>query len=187
MMYVSDWTLKYDEPEVENDTRSTVTRWSFDNDKPHVTAFRPISETANSWSYDNKQWRHSWSTTPTQIPALWLAATSCATSQKNEHVYFWLQSHCSCITVALWTTLNCPRYISLPSSSSRSRRGPSRLCTTMSTVDSTPPEVSSRNCGREGVGRDGKGGRNGSEGAERAERIGKGEIGLDLDVCPGIP
>ena len=37
---------------------------------------------------------------------------------------------------------------------------------------------SSRNCGREGVGRDG---------AERAERIGKGEIRLDLDVCPGIP
>jgi len=30
----------------------------------------------------------------------------------------------------------------LPSSSSRSRRGPSRRCTTMSTVDSTPPEVS---------------------------------------------
>jgi len=119
MMYVSDWTLKYDEPEVENDTRSTVTRWSFDNDKPHVTAFRPISETANSWSYDSKQWRHSWSTTPTQIPALWLAATSCATSQKNEHVYFWLQSHRSCITVALWTTLNCPRCISLPPSSSR--------------------------------------------------------------------
>ena len=35
-----------------------------------------------------------------------------ATSQKNEHVYFWLQSHRSCITVAvashtgiLWTTL----------------------------------------------------------------------------------
>ena len=52
----------------------------------------------------------------------------------------------------------------------------------MSTVDSTPQEVSSRNCGREGVGRDGKG-----NGAERAERIGKGEIGLDLDVCPGIP
>jgi len=35
-----------------NDTRSTVTRSSFDNDKRHVTAFRPISEAAHSWSYD---------------------------------------------------------------------------------------------------------------------------------------
>jgi len=35
-----------------NDTRSTVTRWSFDNDRCHVTAFRPISEAAHSWSYD---------------------------------------------------------------------------------------------------------------------------------------
>ena len=35
-----------------------------------------------------------------------------------------------------------------PSSScSRSQRGPSRRCTTMSTVDSTSPEVSSRTCG----------------------------------------
>ena len=35
-----------------NDTRLTVTRWSFDNDERHVTAFRPISEAARSWSYD---------------------------------------------------------------------------------------------------------------------------------------
>ena len=35
-----------------NDTRSTVTRWSFDNVKRHVTAFRPISEAAHNWSYD---------------------------------------------------------------------------------------------------------------------------------------
>ena len=37
--------------------RSTVTRSSFDNDfdndERHVTAFRPISEAAHSWSYDN--------------------------------------------------------------------------------------------------------------------------------------
>ena len=33
------------------------------------------------------------------------------------------------------------------SSWSRSRRGPSRRCTTMSTVDSTPPQLSSRTCG----------------------------------------
>jgi len=31
-----------------NDTRSTVTRRSFDNDQLHVTAFRPISEAAHS-------------------------------------------------------------------------------------------------------------------------------------------
>ena len=59
MMHGSQWTLKYDEPEVENvvyhynDTRSTVTRWSFDNDKRHVGAFPPISEAADSWSHDN--------------------------------------------------------------------------------------------------------------------------------------
>ena len=35
------------------DTRSTVTRWSFDNAQRHVTAFRPISEAADSWSYHN--------------------------------------------------------------------------------------------------------------------------------------
>ena len=33
------------------------------------------------------------------------------------------------------------------SSSSHSQRGPSRRCTTMSTVDSTSPEVSNRTCG----------------------------------------
>ena len=37
------------------DTLSTVTRWSFDNDERHVTAFRPVSEAARSWSYDNRQ------------------------------------------------------------------------------------------------------------------------------------
>ena len=42
-----------------NDTRSTVTRWSFDNDQRHVTAFRPISEVAHSWLYDNQIWRPS--------------------------------------------------------------------------------------------------------------------------------
>ena len=31
---------------------STATRSAFDNDECHVTAFRPISETAHSWSYD---------------------------------------------------------------------------------------------------------------------------------------
>jgi len=41
-----------------NDTRSTVTRRSFDNDKRHVTAFRPISEAAHSWSYDNIRMMH---------------------------------------------------------------------------------------------------------------------------------
>ena len=35
-----------------NDTRSTVTRWSFDTDQRHVMAFWPISEAAHSWSYD---------------------------------------------------------------------------------------------------------------------------------------
>jgi len=48
----SGWTLKYDEPEVENVARGRIIR-SFDNDKRHVTAFRPISEAARSWSYDN--------------------------------------------------------------------------------------------------------------------------------------
>jgi len=36
-----------------NASRSTVTRSAFDNDECHVTAFRPISEAAHSWSYDN--------------------------------------------------------------------------------------------------------------------------------------
>jgi len=35
-----------------NDTRSTVTHWSFDYDQLYVTAFRPICEAADSWSYD---------------------------------------------------------------------------------------------------------------------------------------
>ena len=39
-----------------NDIRSTVTRWSFNNVQHHVTAFRPISEAAQSWSYDNCLW-----------------------------------------------------------------------------------------------------------------------------------
>jgi len=34
-----------------------VTRWSFDNDERHVTAFRPISEAAHSWSYDKLKWQ----------------------------------------------------------------------------------------------------------------------------------
>ena len=51
MMHGSEWILKYDDR--YNDTRSTVTRWSFDNDQRHVTAFRPISEAAHSWPYDN--------------------------------------------------------------------------------------------------------------------------------------
>jgi len=44
-----------------NDKRSrpgsTMTRWSFDNGQRHVTAFRPVSEAARSWSYDNVFWR----------------------------------------------------------------------------------------------------------------------------------
>jgi len=41
-------TLKYDEPEVENVARGH----HLYNDECHVTAFRPISEAAHSWSYD---------------------------------------------------------------------------------------------------------------------------------------
>ena len=39
--------------------RSTMTRWTFDNAGRQVTAFRPISEAARSWSCDNiiSQWR----------------------------------------------------------------------------------------------------------------------------------
>jgi len=40
-----------------NDTRSTVARWSFDNDQRHVTAFRPIRDAAHSWSHDKIGWR----------------------------------------------------------------------------------------------------------------------------------
>jgi len=40
-----------------NDTRSTVTRWSFDNDQRNVMAFRTISEAAHSWSYYNIVWQ----------------------------------------------------------------------------------------------------------------------------------
>ena len=35
-------------------THVTVKRWTYDNAQRHVTAFRPISEAAHSWSYDNK-------------------------------------------------------------------------------------------------------------------------------------
>jgi len=71
MMHGSEWILKYvtwlcviiminDHVTVYNynDTRSTVTRWSYDNDQRHVTAFRPISEAAHSWSCDNIQMMH---------------------------------------------------------------------------------------------------------------------------------
>jgi len=37
-----------------NDKRSRD-RLSFDNDQRHVSAFRPISEAAHSWSYGRKQ------------------------------------------------------------------------------------------------------------------------------------
>jgi len=40
-----------------NDTQLTVMHWSFDNDKRHMTAFRPISEAAHSWTYDNVFWQ----------------------------------------------------------------------------------------------------------------------------------
>ena len=34
----------------------TVKRWTYDNAQRHVTAFRPISEAAHSWSDDNTFW-----------------------------------------------------------------------------------------------------------------------------------
>ena len=37
--------------------RPIVTRWTFDNAQRHVTAFRPISEAARSWSCDKD---HCW-------------------------------------------------------------------------------------------------------------------------------
>jgi len=37
--------------------RVTVKRWTHDNAKRHVTAFRPISEAAHSWSCDNQEWQ----------------------------------------------------------------------------------------------------------------------------------
>jgi len=36
--------------------RVTVKRWTYDNAQRHVTAFRPISEAAHSWSYDKLEW-----------------------------------------------------------------------------------------------------------------------------------
>ena len=39
-----------------HDTRSAVTRWSFNNDQRHVTAIRPVSEAAHIWSYDKLYW-----------------------------------------------------------------------------------------------------------------------------------
>ena len=38
-------------------TRVTVKQWTYDNAQSHVTAFRPISEAAHSWSYNNKHWQ----------------------------------------------------------------------------------------------------------------------------------
>jgi len=40
-----------------NNTRPTVTRWSYDSDHRYATAFQPISEAAHNWSYDNVSWR----------------------------------------------------------------------------------------------------------------------------------
>jgi len=37
-----------------NDTRSTMKRWSFDNDERHVMAFQPIGEAADSLLYVNR-------------------------------------------------------------------------------------------------------------------------------------
>ena len=42
-----------------NDTRSIVTRSSFDNDERHVTAVRPITEAAHSWSYNTIHMMHN--------------------------------------------------------------------------------------------------------------------------------
>ena len=39
-----------------NGTRSTVTWYCWSYDQRHVTPFRPISEAAHSWSYDNQIW-----------------------------------------------------------------------------------------------------------------------------------
>ena len=48
--------FKYDELEVENVARELrhfqPAHSSFNNDESHVTAFRPISEAAHSWSHD---------------------------------------------------------------------------------------------------------------------------------------
>jgi len=40
--------------------RSTVTRWTFENAQRHVTAIRPISEAARSWSCDETTMTNSW-------------------------------------------------------------------------------------------------------------------------------
>ena len=47
-----------------------MTHSAFVNDKRHVTAFQPISETAHSWSYDNKGKGSSYSITERRVPEL---------------------------------------------------------------------------------------------------------------------
>jgi len=34
-------------------------RWTYDNAQRHVTAFKPVSEAAHSWSYDNQIWKNT--------------------------------------------------------------------------------------------------------------------------------
>jgi len=69
-----------------NVTRSTATRWSFSSD--HVTAFRPISEAAHSYSYENDSWR-----------LILLPARFCAIARLLAVAL------CLCLSVVVWLSV----------------------------------------------------------------------------------
>jgi len=48
---------------------------AYDNDECHVTAFRPISEAAHSWSYDNLTCRWTWKLDSNDVALSWLRAS----------------------------------------------------------------------------------------------------------------
>jgi len=78
-----------------------LTHSAFHNDECHVMAFRPISEAAHSWSYDNQflQARcSSWCPT-TSVKSL--KAIHCTIQIKANHIYCWNVTTCSISTKVL--------------------------------------------------------------------------------------
>jgi len=87
---------------------------------------------------------HSWSTTPTQIPALWLAATSCNLAEKmnmficgRSHIavgsqsqsQLWTPSHRTMLLVAVTSHRNCEQRLTVLSPPGRLlEAGPHAIC-----------------------------------------------------------
>jgi len=65
----------------------------------YINLLLTLTLTTETRENNSKQWRHSWSTTPTLIPALWLAATSYNLVQPRKKMNMFI-SGCSHIAVA---------------------------------------------------------------------------------------